>query len=66
MNKDGEGIGTPIQVERCVNDLILVDRALNDLMLNPRLLKETKDDDVDTHQEIESDSSTIQNNKAGD
>ena len=41
MNKDGEWIGTPVQVERCVNDLILVDNALNDSMLNPRLLKDT-------------------------
>ena len=39
LNKDGEWIGTPIQVDRCVNDLILVDNALNESMLNPKLLK---------------------------
>ena len=44
VNKDGEWIGTPIQVERCVNDLVLVDKALNDSMLNPRLLKKKNDD----------------------
>ena len=41
LNKDGEWIGTPIQVDRCVNDLILVDNALNESMLNP----------IDTNQE---------------
>ena len=36
VNKDGEWIGTPIQVERSVNDLVLVDNALNDSMLSSR------------------------------
>ena len=39
VNKDGEWIGTPIQVERSVNDLVLVDNALNDSMLNSRTSK---------------------------
>ena len=39
LNKDGEWIGTPVQVDRCINDLILVDNALNESMLNPKLLK---------------------------
>ena len=39
MNKDGEWIGTPIQVERSINDLVLVDSALNDSMLNLRTSK---------------------------
>ena len=43
LNKDGEWIGTPIQVDRCVNDLILVDNALNESMLNPKLLKKAGD-----------------------
>ena len=42
LNKDGEWIGTPIQVDRCVHDLILVDNALNESMLNPKLLKKGK------------------------
>ena len=33
MNKDGEWIGTPITVERSVNDLVLADIALSDSML---------------------------------
>ena len=39
MNKDGEWVGTPIQVERSINDLVLVDNALNDSMLNLRTSK---------------------------
>ena len=58
MNKDGEWIGTPIQVERCVNDLILVDNALNDSMLNPRLLKNTGDN-KEKHDENEPNNSTV-------
>ena len=46
MNKDGEWIGTPIQVERSINDLVLVDNALSDSMLNPRISK-VKDNDRD-------------------
>ena len=52
MNKDGEWVGTPVQVDRCINDLILVDNALNESMLNPKLLekadnspKERKDEE---------------------
>ena len=52
LNKDGEWIGTPVQVDRCINDLILVDNALNESMLNARLLgkadnnqKKRKDDE---------------------
>ena len=36
VNKDGEWIGTPIRVERSVNDLVLVDNALSDSMLGSR------------------------------
>ena len=35
INKKGEWIGTPVTVERCVNDLVLVDDALDESMLNP-------------------------------
>ena len=37
INKKGEWIGTPITVERSVNDLVLVDDALDESMLNPEL-----------------------------
>ena len=40
VNKDGEWIGTPIRVERSINDLVMVDNALNDSMLNPKMLRE--------------------------
>ena len=40
INKDGEWIGTPVRVERSVNDLVIVDNALNDSMLNPKTAKE--------------------------
>ena len=36
--KDGTWIGTPITVERSINDVIPVDNALNESMLNPGIL----------------------------
>ena len=48
INKDGEWIGTPIRVERSINDLVIVDNALNDSMLNPRILRE-KNCEEDKH-----------------
>ena len=49
LNKKGEWIGTPVTVDRSVNDLILVDNALSDSMLGPRIRKgevqEVKEDD---------------------
>ena len=61
LNKDGEWVGTPVQVDRCINDLILVDNALNESMLNPKLLekadnspKERKDEEKkDENEEID-------------
>ena len=41
MNKDGEWVGTPVRVERSVNDLVIVDNALNDSMLSPQIKKTT-------------------------
>ena len=38
-NKSGKWIGTPVRVERSVNDLILVDDALSESMLNPSIQK---------------------------
>ena len=51
LNKKGDWIGTPVTVDRSVNDLILVDNALSDSMLGPRVKKdesqEIKDDNND-------------------
>ena len=44
VNKDGEWIGTPIRVERSINDLVIVHNALSHAMLNPRLLKDKYND----------------------
>ena len=48
LNKDGDWIGTPVRVDRCINDLILVDDALNESMLNPSILEKanTKRTDI--------------------
>ena len=40
QNKDGDWIGTPVRVDRSINDLVLVDDALNESMLNPSIIKE--------------------------
>ena len=41
INKDGEWVGTPVRVERSVNDLVIVDNALNDSMLSPQIKKKS-------------------------
>ena len=38
QRKDGTWVGTPITVERSINDIIPVDKALNESMLNPSTL----------------------------
>ena len=38
QRKDGTWIGTPMTVERSINDIIPVDKALNESMLNPSIL----------------------------
>ena len=38
QKKDSTWIGTPITVERSINDIIPVDKALNESMLNPGIL----------------------------
>merc|ERR1711893_122722 len=37
--KEGNWIGTPISVERSINDIIPIDNALNESMLNPSILE---------------------------
>ena len=39
-NRDGKWIGTPVRVDRSVNDLIIVDDALSESMLNPNIQKD--------------------------
>ena len=55
VNKDGEWIGTPIQVERSINDLVLVDNALSDSMLNPRILEVRSNDKNEQEKEVKVD-----------
>ena len=38
QRKDGTWIGTPITVDRSINDIIPVDKALNESMLNPNII----------------------------
>ena len=60
-NRDGKWIGTPVRVDRSVNDLIIVDDALNESMLNPSIQKievekcseETEMDTNETEENIE-------------
>ena len=44
-NRNGKWIGTPMTVERSVNDLILVDDALNESMLSPKV----KENEIETN-----------------
>ena len=69
-NKSGKWIGTPVRVERSVNDLILVDDALSESMLNPNIQKievgnysdETENDKIE---EEENQSIGLMNNNDG-
>ena len=67
LNKKGDWIGTPVTVDRSINDLVLVDNALSDSMLGPRV-KEDKaqtqddnDDNDDGHDEAEHEIMNIDN-----
>ena len=40
--KDGNWTGTPISVERSINDIIPIDNALNESMLSPSVLEKEK------------------------
>ena len=40
--KDGNRTGTPISVERSINDIIPIDTALNESMLSPSILEKGK------------------------
>ena len=44
VNRKGEWVGTPVEVERCVKDVILVDTALNDSTLSPTVVQTTEED----------------------
>ena len=60
MNKKGNWIGTPVTVERSVNDLVLVDDAFDESMLKPGLqnneLKEYDDQNNDLKENDDQDS----------
>ena len=43
MNKNGDWVGTPVTVDRSVNDLVLVDNALSDSMLGPKMITKKND-----------------------
>ena len=70
MNKNGDWIGTPVTVDRSVNDLVLVDNALNDSMLGPKAMitkknelhqkeKAPNDDDDGINESNTSDDDTV-------
>ena len=61
QNKDGKWTGTPITVDRSINDIIPVDDALNESMLNPSILNknvDTKGDESKPDQNMKESSKT--------
>ena len=68
MNKNGDWIGTPVTVDRSINDLVLVDNALSDSMLGPKAMitkknelhekEKTSDDDEINKNNITDDDNT--------
>ena len=60
VNKDGEWIGTPIRVERSVNDLVLVDNALNDSILGSRTPVMKKDKKEEQKERTPNDDETVE------
>ena len=52
LNKNGDWIGTPVKVDRCINDLILVDDALNESMLNPSILEKANTRRIDWMKQV--------------
>ena len=62
-NKDGKWIGTPVRVDRSVNDLIIVDDALSDSMLNPNIQKdEVRNCNEDCNEETENNTKEVEEN----
>ena len=61
-NRDGKWIGTPVRVDRSVNDLVLVDDALNESILNPSIQKEEVTE-IDTNKPEETIESNQNNNE---
>ena len=70
LNKKGDWIGTPVTVDRSVNDLVLVDNALSDSMLGPRVKKdesqEIKDDNDDNGNDEDEEEMKDDNTKKDD
>ena len=65
MNKNGDWIGTPVTVDRSVNDLVLVDNALNDSMLGPKAMI-TKKNELHQKEKASNDDGINENNTADD
>ena len=69
QRKDGTWIGTPITVERSINDIIPVDNALNESMLNPGILVNeenvfnSKTDEIASNDENNENASNDENDK---
>ena len=66
QRKDGTWIGTPVTVERSINDIIPVDNALNESMLNPGILANnsiSKIDGVDSNDENDGIASNDENDE---
>ena len=63
MNKNGDWIGTPVTVDRSINDLVLVDNALSDSMLSPKTMC-TKKNGLDEKENTPDDDDEI--NKSDD
>ena len=64
MNKNGDWVGTPVTVDRSVNDLVLVDNALNDSMLGSRLA--TKKEELHEKEKVANDDEISENNITND
>ena len=64
MNKNGDWVGTPVTVDRSVNDLVLVDNALSDSMLGSRMT--TKKDELHEKEKVTNDDEISENNIAND
>ena len=65
MNKNGDWIGTPVTVDRSVNDLVLVDNALSDSMLGPKAMI-TKKNELHQKEKASNDDGINENNTADD
>ena len=64
MNKNGDWVGTPVKVDRSVNDLVLADNALSDSILGSRVT--TKKDELHEKEKVTNDDEMSEDNIAND